>query len=152
MRYLLQQTAATVKQKQRGVAAVEFAIVASIFFMLMFVIIDGARLIYAYSAVSHAAKSGVRYAVVRGEEAGQDQRRIGDAPITASRIKSHLQSRVNTLADFTVTAEFAKGSGNTNNTQAGQFIGVTIDHDFTPVSPFLPSVHLNSSSKTVIYF
>jgi Flp pilus assembly protein TadG len=41
---------------------VEFAIVASIFFSLIFGVIEGGRLLFTYHQVNHAAREGARYA------------------------------------------------------------------------------------------
>ena len=35
---------------------------------------------------------------------------------------------------------------------AGQVVEIRVEHDFLPVTPFLPSVTLTSTSSSVIYF
>jgi hypothetical protein len=45
---------------------VEFAIVAPIFFLLLFGIIEGGRFIFYYETLSNAAREGARYAIVHG--------------------------------------------------------------------------------------
>ena len=49
---------------QRGVYAVEFAIVAGIFFMLLFAIIEVGRLMYTYNVLHEASRRAARIAVV----------------------------------------------------------------------------------------
>ena len=49
---------------ERGQALIEFALTVPIFLMLVFGIIDLARLIFAYTQVIDAARQGVRYGIV----------------------------------------------------------------------------------------
>jgi hypothetical protein len=45
---------------------VEFALVAPIFFLLLFAIIEGGRFIFFYQALNNATREGARYAIVHG--------------------------------------------------------------------------------------
>ena len=58
---------------ERGQALVEFALTVPILLMLVFGIIDLARLIFAYTQVIDAARNGVRYGIVEGLDAGNVQ-------------------------------------------------------------------------------
>lgn len=51
----------------RAQALVEFSIVAPIFFLILFGIIDFGRYIYYTQALNNAAREGARYAIVHGE-------------------------------------------------------------------------------------
>jgi Flp pilus assembly protein TadG len=51
---------------QRSQSLVEFALVAPIFFLVMFSAIDVCRLLYAYTAISSAARDGARTASLSG--------------------------------------------------------------------------------------
>jgi hypothetical protein len=51
---------------QRSQALVEFALVSPIFFLIMFTAIDISRLLYAYTAISSAARDGARTASLSG--------------------------------------------------------------------------------------
>ena len=53
-------------QGQRSQALVEFALVSPIFFLIMFTAIDISRLLYAYTAISSAARDGARTASLSG--------------------------------------------------------------------------------------
>lgn len=53
-------------RSRRGQAMVEFALVAPIFFLILFGIIEGGRFIYYYETLSHATREGARYAIVNG--------------------------------------------------------------------------------------
>lgn len=49
-----------------GQALVEFALVAPVFFLLLFGIIEGGRFILYYETLSNATREGARYAIVHG--------------------------------------------------------------------------------------
>ena len=49
-----------------GQALTEFALVAPLFFLLLFAIIEGGRFILYYEALSNATREGARYAIVHG--------------------------------------------------------------------------------------
>ena len=45
---------------------VEFALIAPIFFLVLFAIIEGGRFMFYYEALNHATREGARYAIVNG--------------------------------------------------------------------------------------
>jgi Flp pilus assembly protein TadG len=51
-------------KEQRGATVAEFAIVASVFFMMIFGIIEFGRLLYTHNALTDAARRGARYAAL----------------------------------------------------------------------------------------
>lgn len=52
---------------ERGATLVEFAIGATVFFTVMFAIVEFGRMLYVHNALSDAARRGARYAVVNTE-------------------------------------------------------------------------------------
>jgi hypothetical protein len=51
--------------KQKGTAAVEFALICLLFFTILFVIIEFGRMMYVYNTMQEVTRSGARAAVVR---------------------------------------------------------------------------------------
>ena len=51
---------------RRGQAMVEFALVAPVFFLVLFAIIEGGRFMFYYETLNHATREGARYAIVNG--------------------------------------------------------------------------------------
>jgi len=49
---------------RRGVTAVEFALVAPVFMMFMFLIIDGARIVWTYQTLQEVATNSARCAAL----------------------------------------------------------------------------------------
>jgi len=54
------------RPKSAGQALVEFALVAPIFFLLLFGIIEAGRFILFYQTLNNATREGARYAIVHG--------------------------------------------------------------------------------------
>ncbi len=55
---------------EKGSTVAEFAMVATVFFMMIFGIIEFARLLYTHNALTDAARRGARYAVLHKQIAG----------------------------------------------------------------------------------
>ena len=55
------------RKNERGTALVEFAIGATVFFTVMFAVVEFGRMLYVHNALSDAARRGARYAVVNTE-------------------------------------------------------------------------------------
>jgi hypothetical protein len=54
------------RSRRYGQALVEFALVAPVFFLLLFAIIEGGRFILFYQSLNNATREGARYAIVHG--------------------------------------------------------------------------------------
>lgn len=129
---------------ERGAAAVEFAIVASVFFMLVFGIIDFGFGFYTWNGTTHAAREGARKAAVT-PDVGEIEARVREA-------SSFLdQSRM------TVSVTCSSGGaafGACGSWQEGDYVRVTVDYDYayiTPLPSFVglgPEMELHSVSET----
>ena len=53
-------------RRSKGQALVEFALVAPVFFLLLFAIIEAGRFILFYETLNNATREGTRYAIVNG--------------------------------------------------------------------------------------
>jgi TadE-like protein len=58
----------TRQRPRRGQALVEFALVAPIFFLVLFSIVEAGRFIFYYETLNNATREGARYAIVHGEQ------------------------------------------------------------------------------------
>jgi hypothetical protein len=52
--------------RTRGQALVEFALVAPVFFLILFAIIEAGRFMFYYETLNNATREGARYAIVNG--------------------------------------------------------------------------------------
>ena len=84
----------------RGQALAEFALVAPIFFLLLFGVIEGGRFIFYYETLNNATREGARYAIVHGSNSSQPS---GPMPPGSTRASSDpdggdVQARVRSTA------------------------------------------------------
>jgi len=85
----------------RGSSLVEFALVLTILFMLIFGIMDFSRAVYAYNFLSSAASAGARYAIVRGAACTTW---TTACPASASDVTNYVQGIVPAGIQVTSTA------------------------------------------------
>ncbi len=120
------------KRRQLGQAAVEFALVASIFLMLTFAIIELAMVVYSYNSISHAARECVRYAIVHSP--------TGPNPATTSQIKSITVSYADLPAPNQLTPSGVAVTWPADpNLPSLQDAQCTISLNYILRIPFLPS-------------
>ena len=156
---------------ERGASAVEFALVAPVFFLLIFGIVDFGLGIWTYNNLSQAVREGARYAIVRG--AGSDIGEVGPAmegPITcfpppaAGSVASKVCEAAFPLdaSKLTVTAEWGCGIlGDPDDCYNDSFLGSNSTGKLMKVSatyvykPFLidlipVTINLRSTSRMYI--
>jgi Flp pilus assembly protein TadG len=128
------------RNKRKGAAIMEGALVMLVFMMILFGIIDFARAIFAYNSVEFASREAARWASVRGVQSGQE-------------------ATVQQIQNFTFTQLVGMNANNTNvavawnnNKVPGSFVTITVNHSFDPITPFLPqgTWNLQGLSRMVI--
>ncbi len=130
------------KHRQAGVAAVEFGLVALLFFSVLFSIIDWSYLFFANLSMQHAVREGARYAVVgRADLAPAD--RPGDR---CAAVEQKIREQSWGLFDRTRSTIVFKtidalgnavtlGSGSCYG--AGQLIVVEVESNVAALTPFV---------------
>lgn len=79
------------RRDERGQTLVEFALIAPLFFMMIFGIMEGANIFHTWEAVQHSAEMGARYAVTgRDSCSSGGSGRTGCITSEARRGLSHL--------------------------------------------------------------
>jgi len=129
-------------KSEEGAIMAEFAIVAGVFVVLMFGMIEFGLMFWQKNMVTEAARMGTRYAIVRGSESG----RVAD---TAS-VSAYVRSRAS-LSPITVTTTWP------TDKDPGSFVDVKVEYTHRLSTPFLgfviPStMAIKSSSRMVIVF
>jgi Flp pilus assembly protein TadG len=122
-----------------GQAATEFALGAVALLMLMFVITDFRRAVYAYNFVSYAAREATRYAAVHGN--------TSPSPVSSSNedpVKDIVLDEANGLDStaLTITPTW------TPDNKPGSVVKVKVQYNFKPVSLFLHSTTLSLSATS----
>jgi Flp pilus assembly protein TadG len=131
---------------EAGTSIVEFALVAGVFFMLLFGIIEFSRLMLMYHHVGNAAREGSRYAIVHGK----DSSAVLGAPATDADVRNYVRSispldpnNVNVTTVWENPAELT-----------GTWVKVTVTYQFNFILPnlFGSGIPLSSTSQMVISY
>jgi Flp pilus assembly protein TadG len=147
----------------RAQALVEFALVAPIFFMILFSIIEFGRAVYYIQILNNAAREGARYAIVHGDRSANPTGPPPGFPLNtnidpyASAVKTTVRSYAVGVSgdvgssDFVVTVCYVApapgplyecpdnnagndmGTGNNGRTNPPQSVNVTVKYVFRPL-------------------
>lgn len=157
---------AGMRTRAAGQAMVEFALVAPIFFILLFGIIEGGRFIFFYEALNHATREGARYAIIHGSNAA-DGCPSGPMPggdpscdLPGDNVRTAVENaafRIADSGDFEALDVFwCPSSGDKPcpgaelNNARGNPVTVRAKFTYTPVMPLLPPISIQSESTLVI--
>ena len=113
---------------QHGAAMIEFAIVATVFFMLMLAITDWGRMLYTWNAADEATRWGARIAVVCDKS-------------TPDQVRDKMKIWVPQLANANISINWYDPEGTVNNscdpsTCKGVEVSIT-GLSVQPISPFM---------------
>ena len=143
------------KARTRGQALAEFALVAPVFFLLLFGIVEGGRFIFFYQVLNNATREGARYAIVHGSnsscpsgpmEAGKDPPACYDEP--GNNVIQHVKNSALGILGPSVTVTPTWGP--LNNAREGD---VTVEASYTYSAPApipLPNITITAESRLVI--
>ena len=127
------------RDRTRAQALVEFALVAPIFFLMLFGIIDFGRYIYYVQVLNNAAREGARYAIVHGAEGIPSTGPPDDPSGTAVKatVKNYLVGVIDGGA-LTITPTWTSQAGMPAPNIRGTLVTVHIDYQFRSVIPIVP--------------
>lgn len=143
----------------RGQAMVEFALVAPIFFLLLFVVIEGGRFIFYYETLNNATREGARYAIVHGSNSRCPNGPSGPMPNLVPAPACHDPGGAKVIqrvkdagfgvlgSSVTVTPTWTPGLGNGRNAPVTVAASYTY-HTLIPVP--LPAITITAESTLVI--
>jgi Flp pilus assembly protein TadG len=149
------------RSDEEGSSLVEFALSASVFFMMLIGIMEMSVLLFTFHFVSEAAREGSRYAMVRGNSSYTNcPAASSPCPTSQSAIQTYVRGL--TLAglnpaNMTVTASYsAFPSGgtctpNANCENAGNLVTVRVTYAYPLNLPFVRTgtLGLSSHSNTI---
>ena len=134
------QRLCSINKRRRGSTMVEAALGLTVFLTVVFGIMDFGRLNWQRTLLAHAARTGVRYAVVRGQNSG----RTASSQDVANVVKQQAVGL--DPQTLQVTTTWAPDN------RPGSNVQVQVSYNFTPLLPFVPlnGIVLTSSSQMVI--
>ena len=131
------------RKNEKGTSMAEFAVVALVFFMIIFGIIEFGRLLYTHNALTDAARRGARYAVLHEQdnpcvvnvviygETHVDPAALGCPPLAGA------QPLINGLGDGNVLVTYAGASGFAYGMNLGSATVIIRNYDFNLSIPIL---------------
>jgi len=134
------------KNKQKGVYSIEFSIVAGVFFLLFFAVIEGARLMYTWNVLTEVTRRGARLATVCQVSQGASSfSPASNAVLNAATFAD--DTLIPNLSSANVNLSYLDYSGNTASTFSEiLLVRAEIDHyQHQLLIPFF-SITLNSPS------
>jgi Flp pilus assembly protein TadG len=145
---MIRRTAAASRRRRsrRGQALVEFALVAPIFCLILFSIIEAGRFIFFYEVLNNAAREGARYAIVHGENSFDPTGPPHD-PSGADVIARVRQAAFGVLGSgVTVTPTW------TTTNERGMTVTIHASYTYSSVIPLvpLPPITVEAESSLVV--
>lgn len=148
------------RPRSAGQALVEFALVAPIFFLLLFGIIEAGRFILFYQTLNNATREGARYAIVHGSNSfcpsgpmppGQSAPAGCYDPSGAKVVQQVKDTAFGVLgASVVVVADWPNPPGLGNGRDADVTVRATYTYDtMIPLVP-LPPITITAESRLVI--
>ncbi len=140
----------TAHQPERGQALVEFALVAIVFFVFVFGMIDAGRAVWNYNTLAQATREGTRYAIVHGSDStapsgpGSENYTPPDSDTMVTDQVEKFGGGLNP-SRLTVRAEWPDGSN-----RPGDQVMVTSEYEFEPIFNFLGLVSFTMTSSSTM--
>jgi TadE-like protein len=148
------------RARRRGQATAEFALVAPIFFFMLFAIIDFGRYMYYVQILNNAAREGARYAIVNGSRSFTPVGPASGDPKVEAVVKNYAIGVIGADADVTVESCwkpkfedcYPSDAGPTPSNMRGGLVHVHVAYDFHPILPLvpIPTITITGVSTLVI--
>jgi Flp pilus assembly protein TadG len=147
---MIRQTSAAsrhARRSSRGATLVEFALVAPMFFLVLFSIVEAARFVFYYEMLNNATRDGARYAIVHGENSFDPTGPPND-PSGADVIARVKQSAIGILGSaVSVTPTWTPAKN-----ERGTTVTVHASYTYSTVIPLvpLPPITVEAESSLVL--
>jgi Flp pilus assembly protein TadG len=138
------------RERRRGQALVEFALVAPIFFLLLLAVIEAGRFIYHYEMLNNATRAGVRYAIIHGGNSADPTGPPNDA--SGADIKQAVSDAAFGLVgvgQMTIPNPTYAGPNGSSN-KRGSNVTVSVTYTYGAILPVLPPITVSAESTGVV--
>ena len=136
-------TPSTRANRRRGATVIEFSLVFILFITMVAGVFELGRAIWAYNTLMHAAKQGVRYAMVHGAR--------NPIPSGGTTVENYTKSQAVGLAPSSVNAVVNYYPDNKPGSKVKVSASHTLNFVVAPLLGFGSSIQLKADSvKTVV--
>jgi hypothetical protein len=146
------------RRRTRGQGLVEFALIAPLFFFMIFVIIEGGRFIFYYHTLNHAVREGARYAIIHGANAidgcpsGPPAVNSTACDVDGDNVRKAVEEAAFGMVgagELTIPNPTYYGPNGANNAR-GSNVTVSVSYDYPPILPLFPSINISAESTLVV--
>ena len=143
------------RRRNRGQALVEFALVAPLFFLVLFGIVEAGRFMFYYETLNNATREGARYAIVNGANSlgcptGPPAPGSSSCDPTGEDVKERVRNAAYGVlgAGVTVTPTWHDPADNGR----GSTVTVTATYTYASLIPIvpLPPIKVQAESSLVV--
>jgi Flp pilus assembly protein TadG len=153
------------RSKAHGQALAEFALVAPIFFLLLFALIDFGRYVYYVQILNNAAREGARYAIVHGSKGLPSSGPAESGTVSAdpsgdnvrATVRNYLvgvigQTTPTLTIDVCWQPQNGVGPACSGDNRRGTPVDVNVNYQFRSVIPVvpIPPITVQGASTLVI--
>lgn len=143
------------RSSTRAQALAEFALVAPLFFLMLFALIDFGRYVYYVQILNNAAREGARYAIVHGSNglpsSGPPESGTTSSDPSGDNVRSTVRNYLvgvigqTTALTIGVCWQPQNGVGGpcSGDNRRGTPVAVTVDYQFRSVIPIVPIPPIN---------
>ena len=135
----MRQTLRSRYRRAAGQGLVEFALVFPVIVMMLFGLIDGGRLVYSYSTLTNAARTGIRLAIVNQNATGIDNA-IASNAVTLGLTGANVDYKGYKNSDDPLLATDPQAAGDCVTVEPGCIAVVTVHYDFVPYTPLVSNL------------
>ena len=146
------RSAKTRPAARRGQALVEFSAVTFVMIILLLLVVEMGRMVLVSTAVANAARAGLRYAIVHGNDrpSGSTVNSASGPAYTAqilTVVEDFAGTGMLTISRLVVTITYA------GTNAPGQIVTVTVVYPYDPLTTYFPAtLRLGSAAQGVIVF
>lgn len=116
------------RKHHKGIAMADFALIVGYFLFLILTTMEISMYLYAYNINNYLAQQALRYAVVRGNQAYDDDNSRTDAPANQADIQNYVNEIKGHGGAFQVTLNLPNASQD-----PGDPIRITVTHAYNPI-------------------
>ncbi len=139
--------------RERGATLVEAALVLGILMMTIFTVVEIQRMLLIYTTLTHAADSGLRYAIVHGSKrsgSGADgpSGPASDPTQVVSVVQYYTSAGSLNPDRTTISVTYPDGTND-----PGQHVRVRVGYAYDPFTAYFPlSINLSGEAQGIITF
>lgn len=145
-------------RRPRGQALVEFALIAPVFFLVLFAIIEAGRFMFYYETLHNATREGARYAIVNGANSlmcptGPPAPNSVPCDPAGDDVRDRVRAAAfGVLGNGVVVTPTWLSGGLPGNNARGMTVNVTATFTYTSLIPLvpLPPITVEAESSLVV--